>query len=170
MHHRYRLFFCIFLGVLLGYFFTPIDRNIFFSMNISQDLSKFNFNIQVFQKIFVNNIIVGLLISIGGYFSYGILSFLILFWNGLSLGSLITIFHNLKVSVIEFISMLAFHGLTEFYALILFGIIGMKGVNFYKRIFNSNTIMINLKFKEFVLPTLLIFISAIIETILISNF
>lgn len=169
-HRKYFLFISIFSGVFLGYFFTPINYDIILDIDLSGNLIDFDFNFNIFKKIFLNNILVGLIISIGGYFSYGILSYFVLFWNGLSLGCLFTVYHNLSISLAEFSSMFIFHGLSEFYALFLFGIIGLKGVHFYKHFFNVNEININLNFKEFLLPVSLILISAIVETILISNF
>ncbi|MGY0408934.1 MAG: stage II sporulation protein M, partial [Polaribacter sp.] len=124
----------------------------------------------VFYKIFINNLFVGILLSLGGYFTSGILTVLALLWNGVILGSLFTLFHNLNISLELFVSMFIIHGVPEFYGFILFSSIGYKGYNFYKNFFKIGKFDIDLKIKEFRNPTLLLIFAATIETILISNY
>lgn len=169
-HYKILSISIILCGVFLGYFVTPI-KNINYDIDISGNFLKtLNFDFTVFYKIFINNLIVGLLLSFGGYFTSGILTILTLFWNGLILGSLFTLFYNLNIPLELFISMFVIHGIPEFYGLILFSVIGYKGYNFYKNFFKTEKIDICLKIKEFRNPTLLLIFAAIIETILISNY
>ncbi|MDC9722640.1 MAG: stage II sporulation protein M [Urechidicola sp.] len=169
-HYKLLSFLIILCGVLLGYFVTPI-KNVSYEIDVSGNFFKtLNFDFTVFIKIFINNLIVGLLLAIGGYFTSGVLTVLTLLWNGLILGTLFTLFHNLNISLELFTSMFIIHGIPEFYGLILFSSIGYKGYNFYTIFFKTGRLEINLKVKEFKYPTLLLIFAAIIETILITNY
>lgn len=154
-------------GIFLGYFVTPI-KNVDYEIDVSGNFFKtLNFD---FIKIFINNLTVGLLLAIGGYFTSGILTILILLWNGVVLDSLFTLFHNLNISLELFISMFIIHGIPEFYGLILFSSIGYKGYKFYDIFLKTGKLEINLKIKEFKYPILLLTFAAIIETILLTNY
>lgn len=146
-------------------------KNINYNIDVTGNFFKtLNFDLNVFVKIFKNNLIVGVLLSLGGYFTSGILTVLVLLWNGIILGSVFTLFHNLNISLELFISMFIIHGIPEFYGLILFSSIGYKGYKFYNSFFNTGKFNIDLKIKEFKYPTLLLILAAIIETILITNY
>lgn len=166
-HYKILSILVILSGIFLGYFVTPI-KNVDYEIDVSGNFFKtLNFD---FIKIFINNLTVGLLLAIGGYFTSGILTILILLWNGVVLDSLFTLFHNLNISLELFISMFIIHGIPEFYGLILFSSIGYKGYKFYDIFLKTGKLEINLKIKEFKYPILLLTFAAIIETILLTNY
>lgn len=120
--------------------------------------------IMLFSKIFLTNTVVALLLSIGGYFSGGLLSVIISLWNGVKLGMIVgqALFHLSLISLL-----LAFiHGPFEIVALCWFGGIGMLGFWNVKRIWNNKKpVLISFPgYKKFVPPLVLLFGSAIIET------
>ncbi len=118
-----------------------------------------------FLNILFNNLVVGLFISIGGYLSAGFLVLIILFWNSFFLTEIIQSSLVLKISINEILHSLIYHGPIEILAFLLFGKIGLDGLKFYSRIFKKNEINIQeLKIKYFLMPIILLFISAVIES------
>lgn len=118
-----------------------------------------------FYNILSNNIIVGLLISIGGYFSGGFLVIVILFWNGFFLSEIILTSIALNIPHREIIYGTIYHGIIEIFALLIFGKIGLKGWEFYKRIFYKNKFTLHdLNIKYLLIPIILLLISAVIES------
>ncbi|CEN36695.1 stage II sporulation protein M [Capnocytophaga cynodegmi] len=115
-------------------------------------------------EIFLNNMRVGFFMSVIGFLSGGTLTVIILYWNGLWLANIFFVALNI-LPVFEIVYCLK-HAPTEIFAFSLFSSIGFKGFLFYKKIFygddKDNVIP---KPIEFVLPTLLLFFSSIIEVL-----
>ncbi len=113
--------------------------------------------------IFLNNLYVGLILVIGGYFTFGLLPWLILFWNGFILSIAIK-----QVSLLMYDDFLLYsfliHGPIEICAFILFSDIGLNGFRILKNILRKgNNIMIYPNFYQMILAISLLGISAIIE-------
>ena len=126
------------------------------------DLKSFDTG-SLFFDIFLNNLILGILLSIAGYFTGGIITSALLFWNGYILGSVFkTSSLILTASEILFYSK---HIFTELLAFILFSEFGYKGFNFYKKIILNKHIEVFTfgEFKSLVSPVLLLILSAYIE-------
>ena len=129
-------------------------------------------SIQIFNKshafleIFKNNLFVGLLISIGGYLSGGILSVIILFYNGYLLADLIQSALILEIPQTEIIYGLIYHAPIELLAFFLLGSFGFKGFNFYKTLFFRNQIRHEWMSSVYALliPTFLLALAASIES------
>lgn len=120
----------------------------------------------LFIRITINNLAVGFTIAILGYLSGGVASILIIFWNGVLFGILLFSGFQLNIPQIILIKNICFHGPIEIIGLCMFGAIGLKGSAIYKNIFFNKQITFNNlpKFKEFIIPTLLIIIAAFIES------
>ena len=108
--------------------------------------------------IFMNNMKVGIQLSVLGFLSGGI-------WNGFILGNILYMATEI-LSTEEIIYYLK-HAPTEIFALLLFSVIGLKGFYFYKNIYYKKNIskLLFPKITDFILPTLLLFISSIIEVL-----
>ena len=115
--------------------------------------------------IFKNNMKVGIQLSVLGFLSGGILTLISLFWNGFILGNILYMATEI-LSTEEIIYYLK-HAPTEIFALLLFSVIGLKGFYFYKNIYYKKNIskLLFPKITDFILPTLLLFISSIIEVL-----
>jgi uncharacterized membrane protein SpoIIM required for sporulation len=159
------LFFCfifIISGLLLSFYLTNNIANIDIPENHKIIIA---FKIDVFCKIFFNNLLVGILISVLGFITGGLLSALILFWNGIIVGELLKSY-TINGSVIPFF---IYHGVFEITAFLCFGIIGMKGLDFYVNLFKYNILKVYFPKNLFLYSTIALFIGAIIETLLIST-
>ncbi len=165
-------FFCILLGFLLGYYLNNNINTEELDLKIKNNFIFLNlkFDLDWFFKILYKNIIVGLFLSIGGYFSAGILTVVILVANGYCLGIYFTYFKYSNVTFFEFTNFFIFHGIIEFFAFFLFARIGYNGIKFYKRIIRNDTFKTSLQLGDFYLPLILLITAATIETLLISNF
>lgn len=120
--------------------------------------------------IFFKNLFVGILLSIGGYLTMGLLTVIVLFTNGYFLGIYFSYFNNSSLSIIEFSHFFVFHGFIEMYALILFSRFGYSSL-LKKNIIDTKIfhhIVSNLN--SLLLPTILLIIASLIETFLITNF
>ena len=160
-------------GIAIGYFINiKFISNNFIDLSFNKDFNfrSLNFDVSIFRKIFLKNIIVALLLSIGGYFSGGILTIAVLLINGFFLGSYFTSYHYCNISLLEFSYYFIFHGVLEFYSFFLFSKIGYNGYNFYREIILKNNFRINIEFIPFIKPTIILVIAALIECFLISNF
>lgn len=118
-----------------------------------------------FFQIFLNNLFIAFLLSVLGFLSGGILTILILFWNGYLLSIVYSeAFHSLTFTDILYYSK---HIPLELFALMLFSNIGYKGFYFYKEFFINKNISVNYlpKMSNFLLPICLLFISAVIESL-----
>jgi hypothetical protein len=118
-----------------------------------------------FLDIFLNNLIVGLILSIFGFLSGGLVTIIVLFWNGY----ILSIIFNLALNLLETIEILYYskHIPIEIIGLILLSSIGFKGFLFYKEVFFQKKINLKIipKSNEFILPVSLLFIASIIETL-----
>jgi uncharacterized membrane protein SpoIIM required for sporulation len=160
-------------GIAIGYFINIkfiSDNFIDLAFNKDFNFHSLNFDVTVFRKIFLKNIIVAFLLSIGGYFSGGVLTVAVLFVNGFFLGSYFTSYHYCNISLLKFSYYFIFHGILEFYSFFLFSNIGYNGYEFYRKIIFKNETRINIKLIPFIKPTILLVIAALIECFLISNF
>lgn len=86
-----------------------------------------------FLDIFLNNLIVGFILSIFGFLSGGLITIIVLFWNGY----ILSIIFNLALNLLETKEILYYskHIPIEIIGLILFSSIGFKGFLFYKDVF-----------------------------------
>ena len=113
--------------------------------------------------IFLNNMRVGLLMAILGFASGGLFTLIILYWNGFLLANIFfkawAMFDRL--TVIYYLK----HAPLEIFAFLLFSIIGFKGFTFYKKIFRKEDDLRTIipKPKDFLVPTILLFIASLIE-------
>lgn len=118
-----------------------------------------------FLDIFLNNLTVGIILSIFGFLSGGIVTIFVLFWNGY----ILSIIFNMAFNLIEIKEILYYskHIPLEIIGLLLLSSIGLRGFNFYREAFFRKKINLNIipKSNEFVLPVILLFIASIIETI-----
>lgn len=154
-----------FLGGFLWYFFTftPDFNDTLYTFDY-EELKSFNTGF-LFLDIFFNNIVLGIILSIFGYLSGGIVTITLLFYNGYLLG----IFYKAGVLLLSsyeiFISSL--HIPTEIFAFVLFSEFGLKGFKFYRTFLVKKQIEYStfFEFKKLIFPTVLLFISAFIEII-----
>lgn len=166
-------FITLFTGIAIGYFVNiKFLSDNFIDLSFNEDFSLYSlkFDLIIFRKIFLKNIIVAFFLSIGGYFSGGILTIAVLLTNGFNLGNYFTSYHYCNISLLEFSYYFIFHGILEFYSFFLFSIIGYNGYKFYHDIFLENKIKINIELNSFIKPTIILIIAATIECFLISNF
>jgi uncharacterized membrane protein SpoIIM required for sporulation len=125
------------------------------------------FNMRVFFEIFFNNIFIGTLIAIFGFITGGGLSLIILFWNGMIIGELTKLYPI--ENIIKSVSFFFYHGIFEIIAILCFGLIGMKGLDFYVNLYKYNIIKIDFPINLFIFSLILLFIASVIETFLIST-
>ncbi|MGB0838384.1 MAG: stage II sporulation protein M [Flavobacteriaceae bacterium] len=118
-----------------------------------------------FLNIFINNLMVALLASVAGFFSAGLFTLVLILWNLFLVG----VIYYSAISGLdlpwEVILYLSKHVLLELYAFWLFSLIGFKGFNFYKSLIKKNKVS-QAQFpqlRSFTFPSILLFISAIIE-------
>jgi len=118
----------------------------------------------LFFKIFLNNALVALLISVGGYFTGGLLAVIISFWNGVKLGLIVgeALFH-LSLMYILFALI---HAPLEITAFCWFGAIGLLGFQNVRRIWSEKkpTLATFPRYRDFIPPLVLLFIAAFTET------
>ncbi len=157
------------VGFILGYSSSLKYERDYLEICLS-DFSEFSFDFNVFQIILMRNFIVSIFLSIGGYFTAGLLTILVLLWNGFNIGTMFTLIPYTNLNFYEFLNFFVIHGVFEITALVLFSNIGLKGFLFFKNIFKNNTMKINLNIKIFIPPCFLLIFAALIETFLISNF
>lgn len=120
----------------------------------------------IFINIFVTNLIVGFLITYGGFFTFCILTIFIWIWNALIVYIIYSYFINIGTDI-NLILYQSKHFLLELYAFILFTLLSFRGLEFYKGIFLEKKIRFNLipKFEELLIPILALFLSSIIEVL-----
>lgn len=161
----------LFIGIIIGYISSLYfnQQNIDLSIKPYSSLLNFNFNVDVFLKILKSNFIVAFLLSIGGYYSGGVLTVLVLLLNGYYLGINFTVIHNTNLTFLEFSKFFIFHGILEFTAFLLFARIGYSGFYFYKKFLKEEKLKIDFHFKSYTKPSIILIIAAMIETLLISN-
>jgi hypothetical protein len=156
---KYTLSIIVVLTLIL-YSFKPIQVNLQYqnSKTIISDLqiiqTKYNYI-----NIFVTNFVVGLVLSIIGFFTGGMLTLLILIWNFLLLCLIYSSVISTNDISIDIILYYSKHLPLEIYAFALFSIVGFKGFKFYKKLIVSqhfdNKLLPNLK--EILLPSFFYF-------------
>lgn len=154
-------FICMFsavLGVLLSNGKFTIDST--FSTTAS-----YMFDIKILLKIFINNFLVSLFISLGGYLTCGILSIVIIFWNAFLIGCLI---NTIPARSENPFSLFVFHGIFEFLGFCFSGMVGMYGIDFYRNIFSNNCLKFNVNIRYQCVSIILLFIAGVVEAFLIS--
>ncbi|QTE22381.1 hypothetical protein [Polaribacter cellanae] len=138
----------------------------------SQSTKNITSNLQVLHtkydyiNIFLTNLMAGIVLSVVGFFTGGIITLLILLWNFI----LLWIIYASVVSSHQNINIILYyskHLPIEIYAFALFSIIGFRGFNFYKKLIGSNELGIKLfpNIKELLIPTFLLFLSSLIEVL-----
>ena len=118
-----------------------------------------------FVDIFLNNLFVAFLLSVFGFITGGLLSSIILFWNGYLLGIIYSVaFYALPLSTVIYNSK---HIPTELYALIAFSTIGFQGFYFCRDLIVHGKISKQYipNIRKLLLPTILLFISSILEVL-----
>lgn len=155
----------ILILVLILFSFKPSDLSLelndtnIITINLGLIRTKYNF-----VNIFFTNLIVGLFLSVAGFFTGGILTLIVIVWNALLfwlIYSIATYHHNQVCAILYLLK----HSPLEIYALALFSIIGFRGFKFYKNL------IISQKFdretfpnvKEMILPTILLLFASLIE-------
>lgn len=137
---------------------------------ISKSKEGFNFNFHVLFYLLVNNFTVAILLSLGGYFTGGVLSALVLFWNGVCLGCYLSTYSCTGLSMFEFSKYFIFHGIPEFFSFILFATIGFSGIKLYKDLLRNQEVKVQLDYRNFIVPSAILAIAALVEGYLISNY
>jgi uncharacterized membrane protein SpoIIM required for sporulation len=150
----------LFVGFLLAYSIT--ETGVTTHIRDIKHVGTFEFTI--FYKILFKNLIVGVLISVFGYFTCGLFSIVILFWNGMLIGIIIKS-NPIDSSIIPYF---VYHGFFEITAFLCFGLIGINGFCFFVNLFRKNIIQFDFSKTLFFFSVIVLFIAAIIETLLIS--
>lgn len=133
---------------------TLLDNYVLFKTNFS------------FYNIFFTNLIVGLMIVYGGFFTFGLLSIAIWFWNIIIV---YLIYSNIQYTDEHFYNVLYYskHFFFELYGFVLFTKISLRSTKFIKAIYLNNEVIFDLKPKlhELIYPIFILFISSIIEVL-----
>ena len=166
MKNRVVAFIFFMLGIFLFYINKdtsqlPMGNNSHFKISFYDKMDAFK-NYE-FIGIFINNIVVGILLSIVGYFTGGFLTLIILIWNGF----LVAIVYNMAIYHLPLNTILyaSKHAPIEIYAFLIFSDFGLEGRFFIKKIFKNNEIDFTLipKYKNLVFPIILLLIASILE-------
>jgi len=167
MKHRLIAFSFFVFGILL--FFITKDTSHLAPKDTHAEISfyekiKFYNNFEVI-GIFIYNLTLGFLLSIMGYFTGGLLTLLILIWNGF----LIAMVYNLAIYKLSIDTILysSKHIPFEILAFLIFAEFGLKGRFFISKILKKNEIDFSLfpNIKNLIYPSFLLIISSILETI-----
>ncbi len=110
--------------------------NLKYSFDVTE-LNNFNSGI-LFFDIFINNLIICLFIAFFGYISGGIITLIIIFWNGYLLSMFIKTGYSL-MQLNEFIYF-SKHIPLELFSIFMFANFGLNGFDFYKKLIIKNEI------------------------------
>ncbi|MBW4360198.1 stage II sporulation protein M [Flavobacterium taihuense] len=115
--------------------------------------------------LFIHNLCVAFLLSIGGLFTAGSLSIIVLVYNGFLATS--TILYVSNYQKLTFILSRLWHAPFEIVALIWFASIGLSGATLFSRFLKKEKILFYdlYLFKSVWKPMILLFIAALIEAI-----
>ncbi|MCP3027037.1 stage II sporulation protein M [Halobacillus sp. A5] len=144
------------VGIILGYLFINVE-------NIALNPTEVDF-----RSIFVNNFTLSVTLVIGGLLTFGVISFLIIFINGLVIGELIKVL-ELNNSMFSFFHGLLPHLIIELPALILFAICGTFSghilLMFLRNKVSHHIISLYIKIGVafFIFGTVLLFVASLIE-------
>ena len=165
------------LAIIIGFYLGGIIYPPFSSSNALPKIQKVNSNLyDIFKQIFFNNYKVALYLVFLGYFSGGIITMLIIITNGLSTGYNL---HYINIQNLGGLSglfnRLFFHGFIELFALFLMGSIGLRGFNTMLHFVKNDgaTLQGNIVTRQivfhFFIGSILLFIAAIIESIIFNS-
>ena len=151
----------ILLYVVLYDYSTEVDLKEEYAID-PNDLKSVDTGIN-FLDIFLNNMIVGLMLSYLGFFTGGFLTGILLIFNGF----LVSTIYGYGINFIPFEDILYYskHVPIELIALFLFSKIGFTGYGFMKNILSRKVVSMDSlpKFRKLMFPTLLTFLASIIE-------
>jgi uncharacterized membrane protein SpoIIM required for sporulation len=153
----------ILLYVILFDSSTKIEFKEEFAIN-PEDLKSISTGI-TFIDIFLNNLIVGLMLSYLGFFTGGVLTAVLLILNGFFVSTIYG--YGLNFMPFEDILYYSKHVPIEPIALFLFSKIGFSGYGFMKNILSGKEMDMDLlpRVRELMIPSLLLFLASIIEVI-----
>jgi len=159
------LFFSI--GILLYISIYDSSTNIEFKEEFAinpEDLKSISTGI-TFIDIFLNNLIVGLMLSYLGFFTGGVLTAILLIFNGF----LVSTIYGYGMHFMPFEEILYYskHIPIELIALFLFSKIGFSGYGFMKNILSGKEMDMDLlpRVRELMIPSLLLFLASTIEVL-----
>lgn len=124
-----------------------------------------------FRQILLTNLLLGVLVSVVGFVTAGIVTATVFLWNGFLLGLVIMKYTFVTEEPMLLMRDLFLHGSFEMLGLLWFGAYGFLGWPFVKSVFftNEGTSASKLpQIRDFLPPTLLLFIAAFIEAIIVS--
>lgn len=139
------------------------------SSEYSKNFGLIHFKESVFFTILVNNFVVALLISVGGFLTAGLLTSIVFIWNGFMLAMMVRTVNELfSKGVIKFF---LFHGIFEISSFLIFGIIGFGGFTFWRTVVNESKVPLEHipHWRSFIVPSTLLVIAAGIEYYLIQS-
>ena len=155
------------LGILLYQVIHDNSSNIEFKEEFAVDpneLKSINTGI-TFIDIFLNNLIVGIMLSYMGFFTGGVLTAILLIFNGFFVSTI----YGYGIHFMPFVDILYYskHVPIELIALFLFSKIGFSGYGFMKNILSGKEMDMDLlpRVRELMIPSLLLFIASIIEVL-----
>jgi|GEM_PF-6235182 len=123
-----------------------------------------SFSEHAFVHILVTNVIVLTLLLYGGFFTGGLLSALILFWNGFLI-SIAFMQISAYMTARDLLYAFALHGSIEVPALIIAANKSFRGIKFYRELWDENFRMDLIpSWKEYALLVSLLVIAALIES------
>ena len=155
------------LGILLYKVIHDNSSNIEFKEEFAVDpneLKSINTGI-TFIDIFLNNLIVGIMLSYMGFFTGGVLTAILLIFNGFFVSTI----YGYGIHFMPFMDILYYskHVPIELIALFLFSKIGFSGYGFMKNILSGKEMDMDLlpRVRELMIPSLLLFFASIIEVL-----
>ncbi len=157
----------IFIITLILFSYKPSDINLLLNItnNTTNNLGIIHTKYD-FINIFISNLVVGLVLSIIGFFTGGLITFFIIVWNLLLIWILYSnaIYNHNSLSLILYLSK---HVPLEIYAFTLFSIVGFRGFGFYKQLIVYKNFDIKLfpNIYEIIFPSILLFFSSSIEVL-----
>lgn len=126
----------------------------------------FDTPVSTFFKILFNNLFFSFFLIIG----IGILTILLILWQGFQLGAMCSIWLSTGNSIKEYILLMLPHGIIEFIVLIMFAVIGLELFDIIKKAINGQKVNFEMWLHEHrnivIVGTSLILVAAVIETTL----
>lgn len=160
-------FLFFYMGILLYLILYDGSINIEFKQEFvinTEDLKSVNTGI-TFIDIFLNNLIVGIMLSYIGFLTGGVLTAILLIFNGF----LVSTIYGYGIHFMSFEDILYYskHVPIELIALFLFSKIGFSGYGFMKNILLRKAVNMDSlpRVKKLIFPSILTFISSIIEVL-----
>lgn len=141
----------------------------FLDAGIPADLNTVDNSSNMYQltwQIFKNNIFIGILLSFGGFYSFGLLTAGLLMWNGMLFGALLKLALFINFPVPEIFKTILIHGPLEIFAVCCFssqGLAGMHRLRDSNREFEQRPTALTLR-----LPISILFVAAVLESFAIT--